>query len=114
MLSCFYSRSELGWLLIGGSEIKEMQMPISIEGLVIILIIGLVAGWLAGLIVQGTGFGLVGDLIIGIVGAFLGSWLLPRLGIYLGTGIVAEIINAVIGAVVLLLILRLVRGVVSS
>jgi uncharacterized membrane protein YeaQ/YmgE (transglycosylase-associated protein family) len=71
---------------------------------------GLVAGWLAGQIVQGTGFGLVGDLLIGIVGAFIGSWLVPQLGIHLGSGIVAAIINATIGALILLLIIRLVRG----
>ena len=58
----------------------------------------LIAGWLAGQIVQGTGFGIVGDLIIGIVGAFIGSWLLPQLGIHLGSGIIAAIINATIGA----------------
>jgi uncharacterized membrane protein YeaQ/YmgE (transglycosylase-associated protein family) len=51
-----------------------------------------------------------GDLIIGIVGAFIGSWLLPQLGIHLGGGIVAAIINATIGALILLLIIRLVRG----
>ena len=65
------------------------------------------AGWLAGQIVQGTGFGLIADIAIGIVGAFIGSWLLPRLGIHLGAGIVAAIIVATIGAIVLLIILRL-------
>src|ERR1700674_1315747 len=80
------------------------------ESLLIILVVGLIAGWLAGQIVQGTGFGLVGDLIIGVVGAFIGGWLLPQLGIHLGSGIIAAIINATIGAVVLLLIIKLVRG----
>ena len=59
-------------------------MHISGESLLIILVVGLIAGWLAGQIVQGTGFGIVGDLIIGIIGAFIGSWLLPQLGIHLG------------------------------
>ena len=59
-------------------------MNISNEGLVIILIVGLVAGWLAGQLVQGTGFGIVGDIIIGIIGAFIGTWLLPQLGIRIG------------------------------
>ena len=54
------------------------------QSLLIILLIGLVAGWLAGQIVRGTGFGLIADIAIGIVGAFIGSWLLPRLGIHLG------------------------------
>ncbi len=55
----------------------------SVETLLIIVLIGAVAGWLAGQIVQGTGFGLVGDIIIGIIGAFIGTWLLPQLGIRL-------------------------------
>jgi uncharacterized membrane protein YeaQ/YmgE (transglycosylase-associated protein family) len=55
-------------------------MYMSVESLLIILLVGLVAGWLTGQIVQGTGFGIIGDLLIGIVGAFIGSWLLPQLG----------------------------------
>jgi uncharacterized membrane protein YeaQ/YmgE (transglycosylase-associated protein family) len=73
----------------------------SIETLLIILLIGAIAGWLAGQIVQGTGFGLIADIVIGIIGAFIGNWLLPRLGLHLGVGIVAAIIAATIGAVVL-------------
>jgi uncharacterized membrane protein YeaQ/YmgE (transglycosylase-associated protein family) len=84
-------------------------MHMSVESLLIILLIGAIAGWLAGQIVQGTGFGLVGDIIIGILGAFIASWLFPRLGIHLGAGIVASIIAATIGAVLLLVIVRLVR-----
>ena len=61
-------------------------MNMSSESLLVILFVGLVAGWLAGQIVRGTGFGIVGDLIVGILGAFIGSWLLPQLGIHLGTG----------------------------
>jgi uncharacterized membrane protein YeaQ/YmgE (transglycosylase-associated protein family) len=82
----------------------------STESLLVIILVGIVAGWLAGQIVRGTGFGLIGDLLIGIVGAFIGDWVLPRLGIHLGTGIVSSIVNATIGAVLLLLIIRLVRG----
>jgi uncharacterized membrane protein YeaQ/YmgE (transglycosylase-associated protein family) len=80
------------------------------ESLLIIVVVGLIAGWLAGQIVRGAGFGVVGDAIIGIIGAFIGTWLLPHLGIHLGSGIVAAIINATIGALILLLIIRLVRG----
>jgi uncharacterized membrane protein YeaQ/YmgE (transglycosylase-associated protein family) len=87
---------------------ENTKMNISGESLLVILVVGLVAGWLAGQIVRGGGFGLVGDILIGIVGAFIGDWLLPRLGIHLGVGIVAAIIDATIGAVVLLLIIRLV------
>ena len=72
-------------------------------------LVGLIAGWLAGQIVRGTGFGLVADLCIGIIGAFIGDWILPRLGIHLGSGIVAAIIAATIGAILLLIILRLVN-----
>ena len=80
------------------------------ESLIVILLVGVIAGWLAGQIVRGTGFGVVGDLIVGIVGAFIGDWLLPRLGIHLGVGMAAAIINATVGAIVLLLVVRLVRG----
>jgi uncharacterized membrane protein YeaQ/YmgE (transglycosylase-associated protein family) len=76
--------------------------------LLVILIVGIVAGWLAGRVMEGGGFGLIGDLIVGLIGAFIGDWLLPGIGIHLGTGIIALIINAFIGAVVLLLLLRLV------
>ena len=79
------------------------------ESLIIWLIVGAVAGWLAGLIVRGFGFGLIGNIIVGIIGAFIAGWLLPRLGIHIGRGMVGAIINATIGAVVLLVVLGLVR-----
>ena len=72
------------------------------QELLIILLVGLIAGWLAGQIVQGTGFGLIADIALGIVGALIGAWLLPQLGIHLGSGIVAAIIAATIGALVVL------------
>jgi uncharacterized membrane protein YeaQ/YmgE (transglycosylase-associated protein family) len=68
-----------------------------------------IAGWLAGLVVQGTGFGMIGDIVVGIVGAFIAGWLFPQLGIHLGTGIIGAIIDAAIGAVILLAIVKLVR-----
>ena len=77
--------------------------------LIIWLIVGGVAGWLAGLIVRGYGFGLLGNIIVGIVGALIAGWLLPQLGIMIGGGTLGEIINAVIGAVILLLIIGLIR-----
>ena len=80
-----------------------------IESLVVFLIIGAIAGWLAGLIVQGFGFGLIGNIIVGIIGALIAGWLLPRVGLAFGGGILAAIIHAVIGAVILLLIIRLVK-----
>ena len=80
------------------------------ESLLVIIVVGVIAGWLAGQLVQGTGYGLIQDLIIGVVGAFISNWLLPQLNIHLGAGMIGAIINATIGAVVLLLVLRLVRG----
>jgi uncharacterized membrane protein YeaQ/YmgE (transglycosylase-associated protein family) len=84
-------------------------MQLSNEGILVILFVGLVAGWLAGKIVRGTGFGIIGDIIVGIAGALLANFLFPKLGIRLGTGVVAEIIQSAIGAIILLLIVRLVR-----
>ena len=84
-------------------------MYLSNESILVILFVGLIAGWLAGKIVRGTGFGLIGDILIGIAGALIASYLFPKLGIHLGTGLVSEIIYSAIGAVVLLLIVRLVR-----
>jgi uncharacterized membrane protein YeaQ/YmgE (transglycosylase-associated protein family) len=85
-------------------------MNMSSENLLVILFVGLVAGWLAGQIVRGTGFGIIGDLIVGILGAFIGSWLLPQLGIHLGTGTISAIVNATIGAILLLFVFRLFRS----
>ena len=79
------------------------------EAFLIWIVVGGVAGWLAGLIVRGAGFGLIGDIVIGIVGGLIAGWLLPKLGIALGTGFIRAIINAFIGAVILLLIVRLIR-----
>lgn len=75
------------------------------------LIVGLVAGVLASLVMGGTGYGLLGDIIIGIVGAFIGGWLFRQLGVSSPMGGLAGVIfTAFIGAVVLLFILRLIRG----
>jgi uncharacterized membrane protein YeaQ/YmgE (transglycosylase-associated protein family) len=84
-------------------------MYLSNEGLLVILFVGLVAGWLAGQIVRGTGFGIIGDILVGIVGAFIASLLFPRLGLHLGSSLVSEIVYSAIGAIILLLVVRLVR-----
>jgi uncharacterized membrane protein YeaQ/YmgE (transglycosylase-associated protein family) len=89
---------------------EEEVLHLSNQSLLAIILVGIIAGWLAGRVMEGGGFGLIGDLIVGLIGAFIGDWLLPRLGIHLGVGIVAAIMNAFIGAVVLLLILRLLSG----
>ena len=78
-------------------------------GIVVFLIVGAIAGWLAGVIMKGYGFGLIGNIIVGIVGAAISSWLFPYLKISLGGGIVGQIIAAVIGAVILLFVIGLVR-----
>jgi uncharacterized membrane protein YeaQ/YmgE (transglycosylase-associated protein family) len=80
------------------------------ESLLIILLVGLIAGWLAGKFVAGGGFGLIGDIALGIVGSLIGSWLLPRLGIHVGAGVISKIIVATIGAALLLLIIGLLKG----
>lgn len=85
-------------------------MHMSNQSLLVILFVGLVAGWLAGKIVRGAGFGILGDLLFGIVGAFIGSWLLPKLGIHLGAGVISAIVNATVGAILLLLVVRMLRG----
>ena len=77
---------------------------------IVLILVGLAAGWLAGKIVQGTGYGLIGDIAIGIAGALIAGWLFPMIGLSFGGGIIAAIIHATIGAVVLLVILRLVKN----
>ena len=103
-------RFQSSWPNCGRAKYRGATMHMSSENLLVILFVGLVAGWLAGQIVRGTGFGIIGDILIGIVGAFIGSWLLPQLGIHLGAGMVSAIVNATIGAVLLLLVVRLLRG----
>ena len=85
-------------------------MYISNESILVVLFVGLIAGWLAGKIVRGTGFGIIGDILVGIAGALVATFLFPNLGLHIGSGLVSEIIYSAIGAVVLLLIVRLVRG----
>ncbi|RWA71382.1 GlsB/YeaQ/YmgE family stress response membrane protein [Mesorhizobium sp. M1C.F.Ca.ET.193.01.1.1] len=80
-----------------------------IESLLVFIIIGAIAGWLAGLIVSGFGFGLIGNIIVGIIGAFIAGWLFPRLGFAIGGGILASIIHATIGAVILLLVVKVLK-----
>src|SRR5713101_1735767 len=89
---------------------EDDVMDMSTESILVILFVGIVAGWLAGKVVRGAGFGLLGDLVVGIVGAFIATLLFPRLGIHLGSGIVSEIIFSALGAIILLLIVGLIRG----
>ena len=79
------------------------------QSLIIWLIVGALAGWLAGMVVKGGGFGLIGDIVVGIVGGLIAGWLLPQFGLMIGGGVIAAIINAFIGAVILLVIIRLIK-----
>ena len=72
------------------------------------LIIGIVAGWLAGQIMKGGGFGLLGDLVVGVIGALLGGWVFGLLGIEAG-GLLGALITATIGAIILLFLIRLIK-----
>jgi uncharacterized membrane protein YeaQ/YmgE (transglycosylase-associated protein family) len=78
-------------------------------GFLIFLLVGAVAGWLAGMVVKGGGYGLLGDIILGIVGGVVAGWLFGHLGISLGGGLIGQIISAAIGAVILLLLIRLIK-----
>ncbi|HEY4642518.1 MAG TPA: GlsB/YeaQ/YmgE family stress response membrane protein [Thermoanaerobaculia bacterium] len=79
------------------------------NSLIWFLIIGAIAGWLAGLVMKGRGFGLLGDIVVGIIGAFLGGWLFGRLGVSFGGGLAGSLIVAFLGAVILLFLVRLIR-----
>lgn len=81
----------------------------AVESILVFLVVGAVAGWLAGQIVKGHGFGLVGNIVVGIVGAFIAGWLLPAIGLSIGGGIIAAIIHALIGAVILLVLIGLIK-----
>jgi uncharacterized membrane protein YeaQ/YmgE (transglycosylase-associated protein family) len=78
-------------------------------GIIASLIIGAIAGWLAGLIVRGAGFGLLGNIVVGIIGALVAGWLLPQLGIVLASGLLGSILDATVGAVIVLVILSLIK-----
>lgn len=84
-------------------------MPFSGDSVLVILVVGLIAGSLAAKIVEGGGFGRIGDIIVGVIGAFVAAWLLPRLGIRIGVGFIRKVIDATVGAVILLFAIRLVR-----
>jgi uncharacterized membrane protein YeaQ/YmgE (transglycosylase-associated protein family) len=82
---------------------------VGIDSIIIMIVVGAIAGWLAGQIVRGFGFGLIWDIVIGIIGAFIGVWLLTQLGFLPFSGFIGSIVNAVIGAVVLLVIVGFIK-----
>jgi uncharacterized membrane protein YeaQ/YmgE (transglycosylase-associated protein family) len=88
---------------------NKEENRMTLEGILIICLIGGIAGWLAGVLVKGFGFGIVANIVVGIIGAFVGSWLFGVLGISVAGGILGSIIVATIGAVVLLLVIGVIR-----
>ncbi len=92
------------------SELRVVEGNVlGIESLIVFLLVGAVAGWLAGLIVKGYGFGIIGNIVVGVVGAFLAGLILPAVGLAFGGGLLAAIVHATIGAVILLFVIRLVK-----
>jgi uncharacterized membrane protein YeaQ/YmgE (transglycosylase-associated protein family) len=85
-------------------------MALEPGGILAWLVVGLIAGWLAGVVVKGGGFGVIGDIVVGIIGAFIGGFVLSALGIGGGAGLIGSIVVAFIGAVILIVIVRLVTG----
>lgn len=73
------------------------------------IVVGLVAGWLAGVLMKGGGFGVIGDIVIGVVGALIGGFLFNALGVSTGGGLLGSIIVATIGAIILIVLLRLIK-----
>ena len=87
----------------------EQGFIMGIESILVMLLIGAVAGWLAGKLVRGGGFGLLGNIVIGILGALIAGFVLPRLGFSVGGGVIAAILHSTIGAVILLVVVRLIK-----
>jgi len=85
-------------------------MAMDLQSLIILLIVGAIAGWAAGQIVKGYGFGLVGNIVVGVVGAFIGNWLFPMLG-WWGADMIGMLISAILGAVILLVVIGFIRRV---
>lgn len=83
-------------------------MPMDVQSLIILLIVGAVAGWLAGQIVKGYGFGLIGNIVVGVIGAYIGQALFPALG-WWGADLIGIIISATLGAIILLILIGLMR-----
>ncbi len=79
-----------------------------------VLLIGLAAGAIAGLILRGKGYGCLLNIVIGIIGAYVGNWLLPELGIYIRHGIIGTLVTSVIGAIVFLFVVNLLKKILES
>ena len=82
----------------------------SLQALAIIVLVGGIAGWLAGLLMKGRGLGVLGNIVIGVLGAFVGGWLLGVVGVSIGGGLLGAVLTALLGAVVLLALIRIIVG----
>jgi uncharacterized membrane protein YeaQ/YmgE (transglycosylase-associated protein family) len=92
----------------GNKQFRRKGAAMTVSSLIIFLVIGAIAGWLAGLIMKGGGFGLVGDIVVGVIGSLIGGWLFGLFGIAVG-GLIGSIIAALIGAIILIAIVRLIK-----
>jgi uncharacterized membrane protein YeaQ/YmgE (transglycosylase-associated protein family) len=88
---------------------QQRKRRMDAHGLIVWLIIGALAGWLAGVLIKGGGFGLIGDIVVGIIGAVIGGWLAGLTGIHIGGGFISSLITATVGAALLIFILRMLR-----
>jgi uncharacterized membrane protein YeaQ/YmgE (transglycosylase-associated protein family) len=91
----------------------QLENPMDTNSLLIMLVIGAVAGWLAGILMRGFGFGLIGNIVVGILGAVVGSWLFGTLGVSIGGGWIDSIFTATVGAVVLLFVVGVLKKLVG-
>jgi len=109
ILACRLNYSNIKILIIA-LTLKTINMET--QSIIIILILGALAGWLGGLIFQGGGLGLIGNIVVGIFGGFIGYWLLPKLGVHINTGKgwLNYVLTAAIGAVVLLALINIILG----
>ena len=78
-------------------------------GLIVWIVVGLIAGWAAGKIMKGSGYGVLGDIVLGILGGIIGGWILGALGLYSGGGLIPSILTAIVGAVVLVALVRMIK-----
>lgn len=96
-------KNVIGFYLFLLNKLNSIKMEI-----LVILLIGALAGWLGSLIYKGSGLGLLGNIVVGIIGSFVGYWLLGKLGVSLGTGLIAAILTGAIGAIIILVLLNLI------
>jgi uncharacterized membrane protein YeaQ/YmgE (transglycosylase-associated protein family) len=96
-------------VLLQGTILKKTEEAETMSGLIWWIVVGLIAGWLAGKVMKGGGYGVLADIVLGILGAILGGWLFGLLNISIGGGLIGSILVAFVGAVVLVWITRLLK-----